>query len=169
RDWAERTHTAHATARQLDPVRHVEIRLDLECRIRLVLDAGVAGSDAVDCQAVVSHLHGVARQPDHALYEPGVGCPRIEDDDITARGIRELVERDVSKGNLEVVGELVHEYPVAFDNGRFHRTRRNHVPVGQRAAENHHQDDEDGKTSVFAPSLEQTALHIRYPSCPDES
>src|SRR6266496_1213636 len=69
----------------------------------------------------------------------------------------------MSKGNLQVVGELVHKYPVAFKNCRLHGTRRNHVPVGQGAAENHHQDDEDGKTSVFAPSLEKTPLHIQSP------
>ena len=69
----------------------------------------------------------------------------------------------MSKGNLEVVGELVHKYPVAFKNCRLHRTRRNHVPVGQGAAENHHQDDENGKTSVFAPNPEKTSLHMQSP------
>src|SRR5258708_3988050 len=67
------------------------------------------------------------------------------------------------EGNPDVVGELVHKYPVALENCRLHRTRRNHIPVCQGAAEDDHQDEEQGETSIFAPHLDKTALHIQSP------
>ena len=65
--------------------------------------------------------------------------------------------------NPEVVGELVHKYPVALDNRRLHRPGWDHIPVGQGAAENYHQDNEEAKSPVFAPRLEKTRLHTQSP------
>ena len=72
-DGAEGAETARLRRRQLDPVRHAAVRFDCEYRLGRVLDVGISSLDAVDRQAVVSHLYRVPRQADHALHKTGFG------------------------------------------------------------------------------------------------
>src|SRR5215831_19188117 len=59
---------------------------------------------------------------------------------------------------MQIVGELVHQDAVALQDRGLHGARRHDVPVGQRAPEDDHQGDENGKSAIFAPQLHERPL-----------
>lgn len=120
-----------------------------------LFNAVVLRGDAVDDEAVVEELHAVAGNADDTLDEAGVGGGGIEDDDVAALGIGEARDAVVGQRDVEIVGELVDEDTVAFDDARQHGTGRHGVPVGEGTAEHDHQDNEHEEAAIAADEAGQ--------------
>src|SRR5215471_2816048 len=165
-DRAEGAQAACSEGNELDALRYARIRFGNEYCIRSTLDIRVSGFDPVDDQSIVPHRHRVPGQADDALDQSSIGRTRIEDDDVAALGICEIVNGYVSKRDPEIVRELVHQDSVAFDNRRLHGAGRNDIPVGKRTAKDDHQDDEQGKASVLVPRSHELVWHASSPVDP---
>jgi hypothetical protein len=62
--------------------------------------------------------------------------------------------------HAQVVRELVHENPIAFDDRRLHGACRHIVPVCDCGAEHDHEHKEQQKSFVLARSLQQLVVHF---------
>src|SRR5262245_23487928 len=105
---------------------------------------------AVDEHMAATHLHHVAADCDDALDQPGAGIGRIEYDDVTARDGSTVDQLYLGEWDVQAVGPLVDDDPVARQERRLHRAGRNEVVIRQRSAE--HEQEEQAKQVTLVAS-----------------
>ena len=110
---------------------------------------GIIHGLAVDEKVVVAQFHGVAGQADDAFDEAGAVLGRIKDRDVAALGVGPLGEVEGGEGDFEVVGEFVHEDAVADEDGGFHGTGGDVVPIREGGADGEEDDSEDEEGTDF--------------------
>ena len=85
-----------------------------------IVEARVSCGFAVNKQLIVLHADGVTGYADDAFYQQRLIVGRIEGNDFSRLRAVPFCEVPTGEGHLEVVGYLVNDDAVSFENGRFH-------------------------------------------------
>jgi hypothetical protein len=59
------------------------------------------------------------------------------------------MQRSLRQGNVDIIGQFIHQYTVTFDDGGIHGTRGDGIPVGDGATKTDHQQYEQEEPAVF--------------------
>ena len=117
----------------------VQVNLVNDINVEFVVTGGLV----IDVQLVVTQRDGVAWYANNALDQQLFVSWGVEGDNFTAPRVAPLAQLPARKGNLEIVGELIDDNTITFEDGGLHGAGWYLVTVGDGRAEQHHNDEED--------------------------